>query len=137
MPVLDNPKHEAFCQAYIKHHNNATEAYKQAGYSAEGDSIKANASRLLTNVNVKERIEELRKETEEEDLVTRKEVIEALKRIGKTAEAGDQLAVARSCWQDLGKAIGTFTDKKEVTGANGGPIEQKQITYSVIDTDQD
>ena len=136
MPILENPKHEAFCQAYIKNRDNATQAYIEAGYDVEGHSAEASGSRLLNNVEVKARIEELRQEVQKEDLVTMEEAITALKRLAKTAEADNQIVAAKGCWDSLVKTMGGFIDKKEVTGANGGPIEQKQITYSVVDTDK-
>jgi len=113
MAILSNSKHEAFCQEYVRNKQNAKQAYIKAGYGIDGNSAEASASRLLSNVKVSERIEELKKQTEQAELVTREEVIEALKRIGMNAEASDQLAVARACWQDLGKTIAAFTDKVE------------------------
>lgn len=58
MPVLQDPKHEAFAQALAKGMNQS-DAYKAAGYKAKGDSIKVNASRLLTKANIEARVTEL------------------------------------------------------------------------------
>lgn len=54
-------KHEKFAQAYVLY-RNATEAAKQAGYSAR--SAYNQGSRLLKIESIKERIEELEKEME-------------------------------------------------------------------------
>lgn len=54
MPVLSNPRHEAFAQALAKG-KSATEAYAQAGYKPHQPS----ASRLLSNAMVAARVEEL------------------------------------------------------------------------------
>lgn len=58
MPVLKDPKHEAFAQALAKG-KNQSDAYAAAGYKAKGASIKVNASRLLTNANIEARVREL------------------------------------------------------------------------------
>lgn len=54
MPVLSDPKHEAFAQHRAKGKSQA-EAYKLAGYKGDRTA----ASRLSTNVNIQARIEEL------------------------------------------------------------------------------
>lgn len=57
MPALSNPKHEAFCQAYVKGETagNATGSYKRAGF--KGDRRKA--SRTLQREDVRGRIAEI------------------------------------------------------------------------------
>src|SRR5262249_49979875 len=72
MPVLSNPRHEAFAQAIVKGladdrpngKNTAKAAYLAVGYSPTTDNAaRAAASRLLTNViPVVERIKELQAE---------------------------------------------------------------------------
>ncbi len=57
MPVLHNAKHEAFCQAVASGKNGA-ESARVAGYAA--NSARVTASKLLTNANVKTRIDELK-----------------------------------------------------------------------------
>jgi hypothetical protein len=54
MPVLQDPKHEAFAQHRASGKSQA-EAYKLAGYKGDRTA----ASRLSTNVNIQARIEEL------------------------------------------------------------------------------
>ena len=69
MPVLPNPRHEAFAQAIFaglsRHQNySQAQAYRDAGYKVtNGNSARACASRLLTFANgVSERIHELQAE---------------------------------------------------------------------------
>lgn len=57
MPVLKNHKHEEFCHEIALGKSQA-EAYRAAGYSERG--AKQGASRLLTNVDLQARIEEIR-----------------------------------------------------------------------------
>ena len=116
MPILKNPKHERFCQLYIVHGNNASKAYEEAGYSATGDAIRINASKLLTNANIKERIKELQLETEEKELITREGLIEEMNELKATAKADNQLNIVAKVLEMQGKMIGSFTEKREVVG---------------------
>jgi hypothetical protein len=58
MKPLRNPKHEAFCQGMAKG-MTASAAYLAAGYKGDRTA----ASRLSTNVNIKQRIGEIIRET--------------------------------------------------------------------------
>jgi phage terminase small subunit len=78
---LKNHKHELFCQAFSKC-GNATESYKKAGYKCKDEkTINVNASRLLTNAKVKERIEELNDWQENKAIADIAEIQEALTKI--------------------------------------------------------
>ncbi len=123
MPILQNAKHEKFCQEYILNSQNATKAYIEAGYSAKGDSIRVNASNLLTNPNIKARIDELRLQTEEKHLITREGLIAEMNELKLLATADNQLGVVAKVIDMKARMIGAFTDKHEITGANGGAIE--------------
>ena len=57
MPILENPRHELFCQLRATG-KSATAAYVDAGYSENG--ARQSAHKLLTNSDIKARIEELR-----------------------------------------------------------------------------
>ena len=59
MPALTNPRWERFCHEYIARPDNATEAYKAAGYAAQGNGAEVNACRLLQRPEVVARIREL------------------------------------------------------------------------------
>ena len=65
MPVLTNPRHEAFAQALFaglsRHQNySQAQAYRDAGYKATPESARRCASRLLTFVDgISERVHEL------------------------------------------------------------------------------
>lgn len=56
MAKLKNVKHERFCQEYCKSHN-VTQSYIKAGYSKK--TAQAASSRLLSQVIIEHRIEEL------------------------------------------------------------------------------
>ena len=135
MPILENPQHERFCQSYIKNGKNATQAYIDAGYSEVGAN--ANASRLISNDSIKERLKELRIEVQAEDLITIDGLIEEMNEVKSTAKADNQLNIVAKILEMQGKMIAAFTDKKELTGKNGGAIETKAIQYEIVDTDKD
>lgn len=68
-----NKKQEKFCKEYIKDFN-AAQAAIRAGYSKR--TAKVQASRLLTKVNVQEKIAELSKKATKRNDVTLDEVIQ-------------------------------------------------------------
>lgn len=71
-------KQRKFADNYIKC-GNATEAYVNAGYKVRSnETARANASRLLTNANVKAYIEKRLKQLESAKLATAKETLEYL-----------------------------------------------------------
>jgi phage terminase small subunit len=86
--LLDNPKWEAFCLHYAKT-GNASEAYKQAGYSPKTEgALYAAANRLLKSAKVKTRLEELAAEMATDKIAGIREVQERLSAIlrGEIAE---------------------------------------------------
>lgn len=73
-----NVKQEAFCLHYAKT-GNATEAYKEAGYTAKSaGAIYANANRLLKNDKVQARLKELADEIASDKIASIKEIQEYL-----------------------------------------------------------
>lgn len=69
-------KQEAFCLEYAAS-GNATEAYKKAGFKVQNDNVAAaNATRLLRNAKVKNRIKELMEEMRTPKIAEATEVLE-------------------------------------------------------------
>ena len=66
-------KQEAFCYAYVEL-NNGTQAAIKAGYSKK--TAREQASRLLSKVNIRSKIAELRKPEQERSIATAQEVME-------------------------------------------------------------
>lgn len=73
-----NPQQARFCVEYVKDHN-ATKAAIRSGYSAH--TAESQGSRLLTHVEVAERITTLDKAVEEKVIVTKAEILNGLKNI--------------------------------------------------------
>ena len=108
-----SPKQERFCQEYHKT-GNATQSYIAAGYSKTGAD--AGASRLLSNVSVKERVEELKKEAQAEFKVDRKFLFDGyMELINKHKDLTP--AVAKGSYDSIAKMFGlNEADKVELTG---------------------
>lgn len=74
MSKLKNKNHEKFCYEYVEKGLNGTQAYLKANPSCKDEkSAKASASRLLTNVNVQNRIKELQIEMDKKAILTLQE----------------------------------------------------------------
>jgi phage terminase small subunit len=108
-----SPKQERFCQEYINT-GNATQSYINAGYSKTG--AEAGSSRLLINVNIKTRLEELKKEAQEEFKVDRKFLFDGyMELIEKHKDLTP--AVAKGSYDSIAKMFGlNEADKVELTG---------------------
>lgn len=64
-----NIKQEEFCRKYVENGGNGTQAYLEV-YGCDEDSARTNASRLLTNDNVQEYINELQEEARNRHRIT-------------------------------------------------------------------
>lgn len=78
MAALKNKRHEKFCHEYIKD-MNATQAAIRTGYSKK--TANRIGSRLLSNVDIKSRVAELRDAYLDENIMTAKQVEYELTRI--------------------------------------------------------
>ncbi len=102
------PKQAAFCREYLID-LNATAAAKRAGYSEA--TAKQQGCRLLTNVNVAERIAELQEAAAQRNEVTQDEVISMLRKSYEDAKAAKQHGPAVRAAELLGKTLGMFRDR--------------------------
>ena len=111
MPVLKNPRHEAFAQAIFSGiingkggaHSQA-EAYRRAGYKVtNGNSARACASRLLMFANgIGERIKELQALAAEQSIETADKCVQELNELRREARADKAYGAAVSAV--MGKA---------------------------------
>ncbi|ASY62508.1 hypothetical protein SJ05684_c10510 [Sinorhizobium sojae CCBAU 05684] len=123
MPVLKNARHEKFAQALAKG-KTATDAYAAAGYKGDRTA----ASRLSTNVNISRRVEEIQGRVAERAEWTAADRLLALKTIFDAAAEKDA-RVAISAIAEANKMQGSYAPaKREITGANGGPISTVDLT---------
>jgi phage terminase small subunit len=80
MPKLENEKQERFCQEYL-FDNNATKAYMRAYPGTKPESADTAGPRLLGNVRISERIQELREARGKRTQVTQDRVVQQLANI--------------------------------------------------------
>lgn len=117
-------KQEGFCLAYLET-GNASEAYRRA-YDAENmkpETVNKRASELLDNGAIAGRLAELRGPVVKAAQMTLEAHLEALKVLRDRAAEAGQYGAAITAETNRGKAAGLYTEKHELTGANGGPVE--------------
>lgn len=101
--ALLNVKQEAFCLHYAKT-GNATESYKLAGYDVRTDrAVYSAANRLLKNVKVKARLQELADELSAEKIAGIREVQERLTSILR-GELQEEQVVVEGCGDGVSEA---------------------------------
>jgi hypothetical protein len=106
------PKQEAFACAYVET-GNASEAYRQAGYSQKA-ALKTQteaASRLLADSKVLARVEALRVQHAQRHNVTVDSITEMLKEDREKAHAAGQIGAAVSATMGLAKLHGLIIDR--------------------------
>lgn len=104
-------RQKKFCDEYLKS-GNATQSYIKAGYKVKEDVAKVNASRLLTNANIKEYIEKQQAKVQNKNILTIAEIQEDLTQIAKmsTERTKDRL----KAYELLTRMQGGFLDKSEI-----------------------
>jgi hypothetical protein len=124
MPVLPNPRHEAFAQAIFSGivgakggaHSQA-EAYRRAGYHVtNGNSARACASRLLTFANgIGERIKELQAIAAEQSIESADKCVRELNELRIEAKAKEAYGAAVSAVMGKAKILNFITDNVQVS----------------------
>lgn len=119
------PKELKFAEEWLKT-TNATQSAIKAGYSAR--TAYSAGNRLLKKVDVKQYIDERLAEMQESSIADTNEVIQFLSstmrgdipdQFGLDPALNDRLKAAEL----LGKRYKLFTDKQEISGADGEPIK--------------
>jgi phage terminase small subunit len=113
MPTLDNPRHELFAQEIAKRRAQR-EAYQSAGYITKSDgATDANASRLLSNAKVANRIRELQTEAAKSIEVTVSGLMAEAERASALAESKEQASAMVSAITLKARLAGLLIDKIE------------------------
>ena len=109
MPALENPKHEAFCQA---RHKGMTkdQAYKDAGYKPSRTA----AHRLSTNVNIVARLKELQQKTAVNHEVTVDTIAAELDLAIQFARKYKHTAAMVAAINSKAKLFGLMTDRSVI-----------------------
>lgn len=151
------PKQQRFVEEYMVD-LNATQAAIRAGYSVR--SAVKQGCRMLTNADIAQAISEAREAQSKRVQVSADDVIKGflkiatsgMQEIPKTDFAGNQVVDrngkpvwkmldamnANKSLELLGKHLGMFVDKKEITGKDGGPLMAGGVlVVPAVDTTDD
>lgn len=133
MPVLANPRHERFAVEVAKGFSS-TEAYKAAGYEAEGSSAWAAASRLLRDVRVKARIAELQERVATKAEITLETLIDHANEARSQAMEAGQFAAAVSAIKEMGVLTGLRVEKSERTNkSDARTLTERELDAAIAD----
>jgi len=122
-----NKQQKAFCIEYVKNGLNGFQAYNKVYKPKKEETARFNASRLITNDNIKAYIAELQAEVEENAIMSVKERQEFLSRIVKGEETETYMTLSGevegkptmktrlNALDILNKMSGSYTEKREIT----------------------
>ena len=130
MPVLDNARHELFCQQ-IAQGKTLQDAYAAAGYNPN----RSNASTLKSKQHISQRIDEILQERADitteimtrQVEVTRDSLLKDLEKARKIAEGLDQPNSMVMAIMGMAKITGNIIDRREVgdVGAFDGHTDEE------------
>lgn len=109
MPILPNPRHEAFAQALAKG-KTQVEAYAEAGYKPN----ESHASRLVSNGKVADRVAELQRSAAEETVFTIADMVRQVDEDRTFAREQGQAAAAHSASMGKAKLLGLLVERQQV-----------------------
>jgi hypothetical protein len=135
MPALKNQRHELFCRNLIEGAQrgwSATDAYLKAGYKGEEGVARACASRLLTNENIKRRLEELNAPAVRKTEITVEALLNKLEANIAGAEAKGQHGAVNGSIGLMAQLRGLLINRTEIGSA--GEFDQCRTTEEVIET---
>ena len=119
------PKQESFALA-VASGMTQSDAYREAFNvrpNTKTDSINQAASKLMADPKISSRVQELRKPVADKAMITLESHITRLQELAEIALENGQVAAAIKAEELCGKASGIYVEKKQITGADGGPIQ--------------
>lgn len=118
------PRRRAFCLEYLANGFNATQAAIAVGYSE--DTARQLGSEVLSFPDVKAAIESLQERELNIKLGTLESRRRAYRKIAN-AEGAHETRDRLKAMELLGKTHGDFVDRKEITGADGAPLQAQIV----------
>ncbi|GGD43371.1 terminase small subunit [Aureimonas glaciei] len=128
MPALSNPKHELFASSLAKG-MSATDAYAKAGYKPN----RSHASRLVANGNVRKRVAELQRRAAGRAKVTIQTIADQLDEDRNFAREQGNAQAAMSATMNKAKLLGLYSERRELSGPGGSPIQTVDLTGATDD----
>ena len=119
------PKQETFALA-VASGKTQSDAYREAFNvrpTTKPETVNEQASKLMAKHNIRTRVEELRKPIAQKAMVTLESHIQRLKELAEMAIDQGQIAAAIKAEELCGKASGVYVEKRQITGADGGPVQ--------------
>ena len=111
-----NPKQESFCREYIIDLNSAQAAIR-AGYSEK--TARTIGSKLLTNIDISEKIQQLSDKHAESVGITAEWVLNGIKDLTERLIEMDDPKAAYKGYELGGKYLTLFSDKVDHTSSDG------------------
>lgn len=127
-------KQAAFVEEYLVD-LNATAAAIRAGYASK--SARKVGSNLLTLPHIQAAIQEAMAERRERVEVTQDYVLARLKAEAELKGKGASHVGRIRALELLGKHLGMFTEKREISGPNGTPLTSPEITINFVEPAND
>lgn len=127
------PKQEKFAQL-VASGTNQSEAYRQV-YNADkmsGSTVNRQAHEVAQNSNVAARIAELRKPIIEAYQYTLESYVKRMNEVAEMAFEQGQTAAGVKALENVGKVLGLYTNKTELSGPGGGPVTV-QLVKKIIE----
>src|SRR5262249_31548399 len=127
MPALKNPRHEAFARAifvglfqpnpYPTHgHAYVAVGYRAKGVGEAGGSAEVNASRLLKNAKIFDRVKELQQEAAELTKETAEKCVQELNQLRKDAHSNKAYGAAVAAVMGKVKILNLIVDQHQFRG---------------------
>src|ERR1700738_4767362 len=126
MPVLKNPRHERFAHL-LASGETATEAHQLAGYKRG----RGNASRLATDPEIQDRVQQITAVGAERAAVTVESLINEAEQARRGAMGAGQYAAAVAAVKEKGVLSGKGGERRE-SGAPGEFVEIENMTASQL-----
>lgn len=128
-------KREAFACAFVET-SNASEAYRRS-YNAgkmSAQAIAVEASLLLKNPEVAQRVAELKQEAAERNKITVDDLLAELEEARTVANAEGKPQASAMVAATMGKAklLGFLAERVEHSGPNGGPIPLSPTVIELV-----
>ena len=127
------PKQEKFAQL-VASGVNQSDAYRRV-YNADkmsGSTVNRQAHEVAQNSNVTARIAELRKPIIEAHQYTLESYVKRMNEVAEMAFEQGQTAAGVKALENVGKVLGLYTNRTELSGPGGGPVSV-QLVKKIIE----
>jgi phage terminase small subunit len=115
-------KQELFCLNIYAGMSNVEAWINSYDHGGTRKTASESASKLMANPRIQHRLKELRDESNRRARVTLEDHLKRLEELGRGAQDNGQFSAAINAELNRGKASGIYVERKEITGADGGPI---------------